>query len=139
MRLRIAVAIIIIYIISSRIFAQEPPRERTLVTRPGDSAAFHRHQAYRQPGGSFTLRYRFESRDGAIHRICERIDAERDVEEPAAEDGEDELPDISVALRLQEDLTRAAEFAAAQEERASAAASETAPTDATGTPPLSGE
>ncbi|HEY9070711.1 MAG TPA: hypothetical protein VIV61_10690, partial [Candidatus Ozemobacteraceae bacterium] len=81
MSLRITAVIIILYIISSSIFAQEPPRERILVTRPGDSATFHRHQASRQPGGSFTFRYRFEGRDGAIHRICEQIEAERDTGE----------------------------------------------------------
>jgi|GEM_PF-2381736 len=100
--------IIVLFIITTFALAQEAPRERVLVTRPGNSASFQRHRGQGMPGSGFTFRYRFEGNNGAIHRICERIAAESgdDGGEPI-EDGE-ELPDISVALRLQEELTQAA-------------------------------
>ncbi|HNW34150.1 MAG TPA: hypothetical protein PKM25_04410 [Candidatus Ozemobacteraceae bacterium] len=95
-------------LVAACVFAQEAPRERILVTRPGNSASFQRHRGQGIPGGSFTFRYRFEGNDGAIHRICKHIAAETGDEDDESAEDAGELPDTSVALRLQKELTQAA-------------------------------
>ncbi len=91
-------------ILSAVSLAQEPRMERFLVTRPGDSAAFVRHPARQAPGRSFALRYRFEGNDGAIRRICERIESETAIPKDLLEEHETALPDSGEALRLNEEL-----------------------------------
>lgn len=91
-------------ILSTGVIAQEPRRERVLITRPGDSAAFVRHPGRQAPGRGFALRYRFEGNDGAIRRICERIESETAGSEEFREEGENALPDSVEALRLNEEL-----------------------------------
>jgi len=78
--------------------------ERALVTRPGASAAFVRHPGQQSPGHSFTFRYRFEGTDGAIHRICERLEAETADPEEFRDEDESTLPNSGEALRVNEEL-----------------------------------
>ncbi len=99
-----SVIIILLIILTPAALAQEPRRERFLVTRPGNSAAFVRHPGRQAPGRSFALRYRFEGNDGTIRRICERIESETAGPEELRGEGENILPDSGEALRLNEEL-----------------------------------
>ncbi|MBP7633978.1 hypothetical protein KBA41_07385 [Candidatus Ozemobacteraceae bacterium] len=96
--------IILLIILTPSTLAQEARRERFLVTRPGDSAAFARHPGRQAPGRGFALRYRFEGNDGAIRRICERIEAEINGSEVIREGDENTFPDSGESLRLNEEL-----------------------------------
>lgn len=123
-----AAIIILLIILTATVFAQEPRRERFLVTRPGDSAAFVRHPGRQAPGRGFALRYRFEGNDGAIHRICHGIESETTGSEDAQEEDENALPDAGEALRLNEKLmAEALASIVTATESASVTASEPAP------------